>query len=94
VRQLSADRWRTLSPYLDQALYLTGEQRAAWLASIATRDAALAADLESLLVEHQDLQESRFLETAVPQAYRDRARHLLAEAIANGPRVQKARTRS
>jgi hypothetical protein len=87
VGQLSADRWRTLSPCLDQALDMTGEQRAAWLASIATRDAALAADLDSLLVEHQHLQQSGFLENAVPQAYRDRARHLLAEAIANGPRV-------
>lgn len=94
VPQLSADRWRTLSPYLDQALDLIGEQRDGWLASLATRDAALAADLQSLLAEYQDLQASRFLEDAVPQAHRDRARHLLEHALANGLRVEIARNRS
>jgi hypothetical protein len=91
VVQLSADRWRTLSPYLDRALDMTSEKRAVWLASIATDDATLAADLESLLAEHQDLQASRFLENAVPRAHSDRARHLLQEALVNGLRVQRTR---
>jgi serine/threonine protein kinase/tetratricopeptide (TPR) repeat protein len=63
---LSPDRWRTVSPYLDEALELAPEERAAWLASIRARDAALAADLRLLIEEHAALHESRFLERAVP----------------------------
>ena len=63
---LSPDRWRVLSPYLDEALELTGADRVAWLAAIRARDAALAADLESLLEEHDDLRESGFLKRAIP----------------------------
>ena len=37
-----------------------------WLATIRERDAALGDDLESLLAEHEDVQESGFLELAVP----------------------------
>jgi serine/threonine-protein kinase len=63
---LSPDRWRMLSPYLDEALDMTDEGRAAWLAAIRTRDAALGADLESLLGEHDDLRHSGFMESAIP----------------------------
>jgi hypothetical protein len=31
---LNAERWRVLSPYLDEALDVDVEQRAAWLAVI------------------------------------------------------------
>jgi len=62
VSSVSPERWRALSPYLDEALEMTGERRAAWLASICARDAALGADLRSLLSEHELLQESHFLE--------------------------------
>jgi serine/threonine-protein kinase len=51
-----------LSPYLDDGLALTGERRAGWLAEIAARDADLASDLESLIAEHERLQQSHFLE--------------------------------
>ncbi len=63
---LSAERWRAVSPYLDEALEIATEQRAAWLASIGARDAALAADLRMLLGEHDAVNESHFLERAVP----------------------------
>ena len=63
---LSPDRWRALSPYLDEALALTRDRRATWLAAIGARDAALGADLESLLAEHEALQESGFMERALP----------------------------
>ena len=59
---LSPDRWRTLSPYLDEALGMSRDRRAAWLEAIRTADAVLAADLERLLAELGDLQNSRFLE--------------------------------
>ena len=63
---LSPDRWRAVSPYLDEALETATEDRAAWLASIRARDARLAADLRALLEEHEALHESRFLERSVP----------------------------
>ena len=59
---LSRDRWRTLSPYIDEALGMSRERRAGWLEAIRTIDAALAADLERLLADLEDLQDSRFLE--------------------------------
>jgi eukaryotic-like serine/threonine-protein kinase len=61
----SAERWRVLSPYLDEALEITPDERAAWLASIATRDAALADDLRTMLAQHRTVHQSRFLERAV-----------------------------
>ena len=64
---LSAERWRAVAPYLDHALDIAHEQRAAWLASLEVRDADLASDLSMLLVEHEVLDRSRFLERAVPR---------------------------
>jgi eukaryotic-like serine/threonine-protein kinase len=61
----SPDRWRAVSPYLDEALEIAAEQRAEWLAAIRERDAALAADLQSLLADHDALNRSDFLERAV-----------------------------
>jgi eukaryotic-like serine/threonine-protein kinase len=62
---INPDRWRVLSPYLDEALEIAADERAAWLAALSTRDAALAADLRTLLGQHQTVHESRFLECAV-----------------------------
>jgi serine/threonine-protein kinase len=60
--RFSSGRWRVLSPELDRALELDGEERSAWLASLRARDPALAADVESLLEEHGALQREGFLE--------------------------------
>ena len=62
---INPDRWRVLSPYLDEALEIAAEDRAAWLASISARDSALAADLRAILAQHQAIHESHFLERAV-----------------------------
>jgi serine/threonine protein kinase len=59
---LSPDRWRALSPYLDEALSLTSDDRVAWLAALKDRDPALGDDLAGLLAEHDGLQASRYLE--------------------------------
>ena len=59
---LSSDRWRALSPYLDQALDLTAEEREPWLDTLRRDDPAMAADLQSLLAESDALQDSSFLE--------------------------------
>jgi serine/threonine protein kinase/tetratricopeptide (TPR) repeat protein len=67
---LSGDRWRALSPYLDEALELPTADRAAWLASIYARDTGLAVDLQALLAEHDRVHASRFLEQLAPLAAR------------------------
>ncbi len=61
----SADRWRVLSPYLDEALDIASDERAAWLAAIAARDATLADDLRAMLAQHRTVHQSGFLERAV-----------------------------
>ncbi len=67
---LSPDRWRIVSPYLDEALEIATEDRAEWLASICARDAALGVELKTLLSQHDSVLESRFLERPVPLAER------------------------
>jgi len=62
---LNAERWRVLSPYLDEALDVDVEQRAAWLAGIRSRDPELAADLQLLLAEQQAINDTGFLEGSV-----------------------------
>jgi eukaryotic-like serine/threonine-protein kinase len=58
----TTERWRVLSPYLDQALDLEIEERAPWLASLRLEDPSLATELEELLDEREVLKESGFLE--------------------------------
>ena len=70
VPPLDPARWRALSPYLDQALDMSREDRAAWLTAIRASDPALGADLERLLAEHDHLQRSRFLDPALPPSPR------------------------
>ena len=59
---LSPDQWQALSPYLDQALAMTDDERTAWLASLGEQDPALAVQLRELLDEHRALAEKGFLE--------------------------------
>jgi serine/threonine-protein kinase len=63
--RISPDRWRVLSPYLDQALEISAEGRADWLASISARDSALASELSAILSSHQTVHDSGFLERPV-----------------------------
>src|SRR5580700_11531841 len=68
---LSPDQWQALSPYLDQALAMTDDERAAWLSQLGVQDPALAAQLGALLDEHQVLAQEGFLENrrfALPNA--------------------------
>src|SRR5712692_5288230 len=62
------DHWRALSPYLDEALDIPPEARAAWLESIREQNPALATDLQTLLKEHHALGDEGFLqgEAALP----------------------------
>ena len=56
------DEWRILSPLLDQALALDGDERQAW---IKTQEPEIAYRLEILLLEHSVLASDGFLETGV-----------------------------
>jgi len=62
MSKLSSEQWQQVSPYLDEALALPEPERAAWLASLRSRDATLADLLETLLADHQVLKKEQFLE--------------------------------
>ena len=59
---LSPDQWHALSPYLDEALGMTVEQRATWLSSLRERDPVLAGQLQVLLREYSVLSAEGYLE--------------------------------
>ena len=65
MSSLTGDRWRLLSPYLDEALDLTPEQRRPWLANLRAQDPELADDLQGLLEEQASLDRDGFLDGAV-----------------------------
>jgi serine/threonine-protein kinase len=56
------DEWRLLSPLLDQALALDGEERQTW---IKAQEPEIAYRLEILLLEHSVLASDGFLETGI-----------------------------
>jgi len=62
MHTLSPDEWHSLSPYLDQALAMTDDERGAWLLSLGEQNPTLAAQLRALLDEHRVLAEEGFLE--------------------------------
>ena len=59
---LSPDQWQALSPYLDQALTMTDEERSVWLSSLRAQSPGLADQLEMLFQEHRVLSKQGFLE--------------------------------
>jgi len=61
---LSPDQWSALSPYLDKALTLSGEERTHWLKVVRAENPDLARQLQELLSEHQAAQLEAFLETS------------------------------
>jgi eukaryotic-like serine/threonine-protein kinase len=65
MRTISSERWRTLSPYLDEALDLDTAARDAWLARLAQRDAALAGELRVILAEHDVVHQAGFMDVPV-----------------------------
>ncbi|MFL6263055.1 MAG: tetratricopeptide repeat protein [Thermoanaerobaculia bacterium] len=59
---MTGERWRLVSPHLDQALDLPTEERRWYLAALASDDPALAADLKLLLDEERALRDEGYLE--------------------------------
>jgi eukaryotic-like serine/threonine-protein kinase len=63
---LSREHWQLVSPLLDRALEMAGEERSVWLASLRAQDPTLAAELETLLEERDALSRDGFLEGGAP----------------------------
>ncbi len=63
---LDSERWRTLSPLLDQALDLDAAERERWLQQVMATDASLAADLRAVLAQGASADHSDFLENGPP----------------------------
>jgi eukaryotic-like serine/threonine-protein kinase len=59
---IDRDRWRELAPLLDQALELTDDERAVWLAGLRSRSSDLAADLTALLASEAVADRRGFLD--------------------------------
>ncbi|HTV01943.1 MAG TPA: serine/threonine-protein kinase [Luteitalea sp.] len=59
---LAADRWRALSPYLDEALDLPVEARGPWLAALRERAPELVDDLRGCLAGALDAEDAGFLD--------------------------------
>jgi serine/threonine protein kinase len=60
---LNPERWQEISPHLDDALSLSEEDRADWLAAFRAQRPELADLLEKLLQEHRALVDEHFLES-------------------------------
>jgi len=65
LNPIDAQRWKRMSPLLDELFELGADARAARLAAIAQDDAALAADLTKLLSQHAKLEQEDFLAGSV-----------------------------
>src|ERR1700722_7632167 len=59
---LSPDEWQAGTPYLDQALALSADERADWLRSLTEQSPTLVARVTELLDDHRGLAQEGFLE--------------------------------
>ncbi len=66
MADISADEWRSLSDYLDQALDLDGPARAAWLANLRGSDPAMAELVANALAASEQAGFSEFLAGPAP----------------------------
>ena len=65
---LTPERWRQISPYLDEVLGLPVADRAMWLESFRSQKPELADLLQELLEEHSAVEQKHFLEgTPLPE---------------------------
>ncbi len=63
---LNLDQWQQVSPYLDQALSLSDEERAIWLEWFRAQNPDLTDLMEQLLEEHRTLTQEHFLDHHPP----------------------------
>ena len=62
----TADKWREIDPYFDEALSLPDDERDAWLAALDAEKPAIAESVRELLAEHREAVAEQFLETGSP----------------------------
>lgn len=60
---LTPEQWRALAPYIDQALEMNEDERAAWLSSLQSKDPAVATQVRALMVQHEELARAGFMDT-------------------------------
>lgn len=60
---LRPDQWQVLSPYLDEALSLSEEERRPWLQALQAKDQELAEQIQALLNEERTIEQEGYLET-------------------------------
>jgi eukaryotic-like serine/threonine-protein kinase len=61
MAEFELHRWREISPLLDHALGLKSEELTVWLQALRKSQAALAAEVEAALQEHQQADDEGFL---------------------------------
>ncbi|UWZ84438.1 serine/threonine-protein kinase [Occallatibacter riparius] len=66
---IDPNRWRALSPFLEQALEMPDEERLTWLASLRTEDPALADELHRLLESSRLLASEAFLHVPLGEPF-------------------------
>jgi serine/threonine protein kinase/Flp pilus assembly protein TadD len=59
---VKSERWRLVSPHLDQMLELSGEERQRYLVALVNEDPSLATDLALLLDEERAVRDEGYLE--------------------------------
>ena len=62
MSMITPDEWREISSFLDEALGMGAEQRAAWIARVRHENPAIADRLQALLDVHRALASEQFLE--------------------------------
>ncbi len=87
---MDRQRWQALSPLLDEALDLPTGARPEWLATVAARDAGLAADLRALLDEQARVDASGYLEGQMPHRLGEDSRASLAGQVVGAYRLVSA----
>ena len=87
MRPIDPERWRILSPYLDQALDIAADQRPEWLAGICARDAVLGRELKAMLAEHNTAHDAGFLAGAVLESGAMRAAQSLSGQVVGAYRL-------
>ena len=87
MRPIDPERWRILSPYLDQALDIAADQRPEWLAGICARDAVLGRELKAMLAEHNTAHDVGFLSGAVLESGAMRAAQSLSGQVVGAYRL-------
>jgi serine/threonine-protein kinase len=81
----AADRWRVLSPLLDELLDLDPAARAERLQALATDDPALAEELRTLLARDASLSDEGFMERPVADTLRLAPAATIVEGMTIGP---------